>query len=122
MNLNQVTISVKNVEKSIEFYQKLGLNLIVKSLPEYARFECIDGNATFSLHRNEEANNGTWIYFEVDNVDIKINELLENDFIIDELPEDKPWLWREARLKDLDNNIIIIYNAGENRKSPPWRI
>ena len=122
MNLNQVTISVKNVAQSILFYQKLGLNLIVKSLPDYARLECPDGDATFSLHRNEEANNGTWIYFEVDNVDIKIKELLENNFIINELPEDKPWLWREARLKDLDNNIIIIYNAGKNRKSPPWRI
>ena len=122
MNLNQVTISVKNVEQSILFYQKLGLNLIVKSVPDYARFECPDGDATFSLHRNEEANNGTWIYFEVGNVDVKINELLENNFIINELPEDKPWLWREARLKDLDNNIIIIYNAGKNRKSPPWRI
>lgn len=122
MNLNQVTISVKNVEQSILFYQKLGLNLIVKSVPDYARFECPDGDATFSLHRNEEANNGTWIYFEVDDVDVKINELLENNFIINELPEDKPWLWREARLKDLDNNIIIIYNAGKNRKSPPWRI
>ena len=122
MNLNQVTISVKNVAQSILFYQKLGLNLIVKSLPEYARFECPDGDATFSLHRNEDFNNGTWIYFEVDNVDVKISQLLENDFIIDELPEDKPWLWREARLKDLDNDIIIIYNAGKNRKSPPWRV
>ena len=122
MNLNQITILVKNVEQSILFYQKLGLNLIIKSLPEYARFECPTGDATFSLHRNEEANKGTWIYFEVDNVDIKINELLENNFIINELPEDKPWLWREARLKDLDNNIIIIYNAGKNRKIPPWRI
>ena len=122
MNLNQVTISVKNVEQSILFYQKLGLKLIVKSVPDYARFECPDGDATFSLHKNEETNNGTWIYFEVDNVDVKIKELLENNFIVEELPEDKPWLWREARLKDLDNNIIIIYNAGKNRKSPPWRI
>lgn len=122
MNLNQVTVSVKNVAESILFYQKLGLNLIVKSLPDYARFECTNGDATFSLHRNDEVNNGTWIYFEVDHVDDKINQLLENDFIINELPEGKPWLWREARLKDLDNNIIIIYTAGSNRKSPPWRI
>ena len=122
MNLNQVTISVKNVEQSILFYQKMGLTLIVKSLPDYARFECTNGDATFSLHRNEGLNNGTWIYFEVDNVDVKVKQLQENHFSIDEVPEDKPWLWREARLKDLDNNIIIIYNAGNNRKNPPWRI
>ena len=122
MNLNQVTISVKNVEQSILFYQKMGLTLIVKSLPDYARFECTNGDATFSLHRNKGLNNGTWIYFEVDNVDVKVKQLQENHFSIDEVPEDKPWLWREARLKDLDNNIIIIYNAGNNRKNPPWRI
>jgi catechol 2,3-dioxygenase-like lactoylglutathione lyase family enzyme len=41
MNLNQITISVKDVEKSIAFYEKLGFHLIVKSLPNYARFQCI---------------------------------------------------------------------------------
>lgn len=122
MNLNQVTISVKNVAESIVFYQNLGLNLIVRSLPDYARFECLAGDATFSLHKSEATNSGTWIYFEVDNVDLKISELLEKSITIDELPEDKPWLWREARLKDLDHNIIIIYSAGQHRKSPPWRI
>lgn len=123
MNLNQVTISVKNVEKSIAFYEKLGLWLIVKSIPNYARFECPEGDATFSLHFSEESKpNGTWIYFEVENLDEKVNELLDLNIAIEELPEDKPWLWREARLKDLDNNQIILFKAGTNRKNPPWRI
>ena len=50
MNLNQITVPSLNVEKSIAFYEKLGLKLIVKSLPNYARFECPDGNSTFSIH------------------------------------------------------------------------
>lgn len=33
MGLNQVTVAVSNVEKSIAFYKALGLKLIVKSLP-----------------------------------------------------------------------------------------
>lgn len=37
-------------------------------------------------------------------------------------PEDKPWLWREAHLYDLDGNKIIIYHAGNNRRNPPWRV
>ena len=122
MNLNQVTISVKDVEKSIDFYQKIGLKLIVKSLPNYARFECPEGDSTFSLHLSHEKNNGTWIYFEVENVDIKTKELLEKGFVFENFPEDKPWLWRESRLKDFDNKLIIIYNAAENRKNPPWKI
>ena len=32
------------------------------------------------------------------------------------------WLWKEASLNDPDGNKIIIYEAGKNRKNPPWRI
>ncbi|MBL0014021.1 MAG: VOC family protein [Flavobacterium sp.] len=123
MNLNQITVAVCDVEKSIEFYELLGLRLIVKSLPTYARFECPNHDATFSLHQSDQQNNNTtWIYFEVDCLDDKVNELLAKGFEFEELPNDKPWLWREARLKDLDNNQLILYYAGVNRKNPPWRI
>ena len=123
MNLNQVTISVLDVEKSILFYQSLGLNLIVHSTQHYARFECSNG-ATFSLHHVNELkdNDGTWIYFEVDNVDEQVKILQTKGIVFEELPDDKPWLWRESRLKDSDNNQIIIYHAGENRLNPPWKI
>ena len=50
MNLNQITVPSLDLSKSIPFYEKLGLTLIVKSMPHYARFVCPDGNATFSLH------------------------------------------------------------------------
>ena len=123
MNLNQITISVRDVAKSIRFYEQLGLQLIVKSLPTYARFQCPMGESTFSLHQSDEQNNSsTWIYFEVDNLDAKVNELLALGFEFEELPNDKPWLWREARLRDLDKNQLILYYAGVNRKNPPWRI
>ena len=49
MNLNQITVPSLDLTKSIPFYKKLGLNLIVKALPNYARFECPDGNSTFSF-------------------------------------------------------------------------
>jgi catechol 2,3-dioxygenase-like lactoylglutathione lyase family enzyme len=124
MNLNQVTVSVLNVENSILFYQKLGLTLIVKSLPNYARFLCKNGEATFSLHQSENKNSGnqTCIYFEVENLDEYVIELQTRGLSFDELPNDKPWLWRESRIKDLDGNQIILYYAGENRINPPWRI
>lgn len=35
---------------------------------------------------------------------------------------EQSWLWNEIHLHDLDNNKIIIYHAGKNRKNPPWRI
>ncbi|MFD2520910.1 VOC family protein [Emticicia soli] len=123
MNLNQITIPVSNIEQSVEFYETLGLKLIVKT-PHYARFECMQGDSTFSIHQAEKPvqDSGVWIYFEVDNVDEKISELIRKGMVIEELPDDKTWLWREARIKDLDNHLLIIYHAGVNRKSPPWRI
>src|SRR5215471_16476959 len=78
MNLNQVTIPVVNVEKSIAFYETLGLKLIVRALPHYARFECPDGDSTFSLHevQNAPQENHAWIYFEVENLDEYVQQLI----------------------------------------------
>jgi len=124
MNLNQITVPVTDVEKSIRFYEKLGLRLIVKSLPTYARFECTEGSSTFSLHQvdNLPKGEGVWVYFEIQNLDDYVNSLIDKGLVFEELPNDKPWLWRESRLKDPDNNQIIFYFAGSNRTNPPWRI
>ena len=124
MILNQITIPVIDVQKSIEFYKKLGLILIVESLPHCARFQCPDGNATFSLHRVNQlpTGEGIWIYFEVEKLDLYVELLINLGIVFEELPNDKPWLWREARLKDIDYNQLILYFAGTNRTDPPWKI
>ncbi len=51
MNLNQVTMPSTNVKAAVEFYRRLGLQQIVDGLPDYARLECPDGEATFSETR-----------------------------------------------------------------------
>jgi catechol 2,3-dioxygenase-like lactoylglutathione lyase family enzyme len=124
MNLNQITIPALALPKSIQFYQALGLKLIVESLPHYARFECKEGNSTFSIHKVEQLpkGEGIWIYFECENLDEYVSELSNKGFEFEELPNDKNWLWREARLKDPDNNQLILYYAGSNRLNPPWKI
>ena len=124
MNLNQVTIPSVDVAKAVTFYKTLGLQLIVDALPRYARFECPDGDATFSIHKVDTLpkGNGITVYFENDNLDKKVENLLKKGITFEELPNDKTWKWREARLKDPDNNQIVIFRAGKNRKNPPWRI
>lgn len=124
MNLNQITIPSLDLGQSVPFYEKLGLQLIVRSLPHYARFVCPDGGSTFSIHQVESLpkGEGIYVYFECNNLDSYVNKLLEKGFQFEELPNDKSWLWREARLKDLDNNQLILYFAGENRLNPPWKI
>ncbi|MFT5917627.1 MAG: catechol 2,3-dioxygenase-like lactoylglutathione lyase family enzyme [Bacteroidia bacterium] len=124
MNLNQITIPSLDLEKSIPFYEKLGLKLIVKSLPNYARFECSDGGSTFSIHKVEKrpVGDGIYVYFEVENLDERVAELIDLGIEFEELPNDKSWLWREARLKDLDGNQLILFYGGENRVNPPWKL
>ncbi len=124
MNLNQVTVPSLNVENSISFYNTLGLQLIVKALPHYARFVCPDGDSTFSVHQVEELpkGEGVSIYFECADLDETVANLLEKGIDFYESPSDRPWLWREARLRDPYNNHLILFFAGENRLNPPWRI
>ncbi len=124
MNLNQITVPAINVEKSIAFYKKLGLHLIVEALPHYARFECPKGNATFSIHQVEKLpkGEGVYVYFETEILDQEVERLIAEGIIFDQLPIDQRWLWREARLKDPDGNLIVLYFAGDNRKNPPWRV
>lgn len=124
MNLNQITIPSLELSRSIQFYEKLGLKLIVSSTSHYARFECPDGNSTFSIHQVKELpkGEGIYIYFECDKLDDYVSELIIKGIEFEELPNDKSWLWREARLKDLDGNQLILYYGGENRLNPPWRI
>jgi catechol 2,3-dioxygenase-like lactoylglutathione lyase family enzyme len=124
MNLNQVTVPSLDVEKSIAFYETLGLRLIVRALPHYARFVCPQGNTTFSLHQvaTLPSGEGTWEYFEINNLDEVVSELIKKGIVFETKPTDQTWLWREARLKDPDGNQLILYYAGENRVDPPWRI
>ena len=124
MNLNQLSIPSLDLTKSIPFYEKLGLELIVKSHPHYARFICPDGDSTFSIHQAEKLpeGEGVYIYFECKNLDEKVAELKSDGIEFELDPTDQRWLWREARLKDLDGNQLILYYGGENRLNPPWRI
>ena len=124
MTLNQITVPSIDLSISIPFYQKLGLQLIVKALPHYARFVCPVGEATFSLHQVEQlpAGEGIYVYFEIENLDEYVADLVKKGIEFDELPNDKNWLWREARLKDIDGNQLILYYAGDNRLNPPWRV
>ena len=124
MNLNQVTVPSTDLSVSIPFYEKLGLKLIVSTSEHYARFECPDGDSTFSIHKTDKlpTGQGVVIYFEDDDLDAKVQQLLKLGIEFNLLPTDQPWLWREAHLTDPDGNQIILFHAGNNRKNPPWKL
>ena len=109
MNLNQVTVAVTDVPRAIAFYRQLGLQLIVESLPDYARFCCPDGSATFSVSRVEHVQpSQSLIYFECDELDATVQRLQALGVQFSLLPTDQPWLWREAYLSDPDGNPLCL--------------
>lgn len=108
----------------MEFYQRLGLRLIVEDLPHYARFECPDGESTLSLEQTSErvTGPGAVVYFECEDLDETVRRLSAAGILFDSPPTDQPWLWREARLRDSDGNPLCLYWAARNRRYPPWRV
>ena len=122
MELNQVTVAVADIERSVRFYRTLGLVPVVLS-PHYARFACPDGRSTFSVHYHERpVASTTVVYFECDDLDRTVAALASAGLRFDDPPVDRPWLWREARLADPDGNRLCLYHAGSNRLDPPWRV
>lgn len=123
MDLNQVTLPATDVGRSVTFYKALGFTQIVANLPTYARFEC-QGGATFSLHHVEAvvADCGVVVYFECADLDDTYQGLVARGIQFDAAPVDQTWLWREAYLRDPDGNVLCLYQAGKNRRYPPWRL
>ena len=122
--LNQVTITGTDYSRSVDFYRRLGLKQIIDS-PEngYARFEAA-GGVTFSVQIDPEETISatTAIYFECEDLDERVEQLARSGIPFEHGPRNQPWMWREARLRDPDGNIIFFYKAGENRRFPPWRV
>ena len=123
MRLNQVTLSARHLDDSIAFYRLLGLRLIVQSA-HYARFECPDGEATFSLHLDPDfaGGSGAVVYFEHDVLDVLVADLQARGVVFDSPPQDQTWLWREACLSDPSGNRLCLFQAGRARRYPPWRL
>lgn len=122
MEMNQITLPVKNMEEAVTFYLALGFTQIVDT-PHYARFSCPKGNSTFSLSlESEEFKNGAIIYFETEELDKLVETLVKKGIQFVQLPTEQRYLWKEAVLRDPSGNNIKLFWAGENRLSPPWKV
>ena len=122
MRLNQVTLAVSDLDRSVAFYRALGLKQIVAD-DDYARFVCPDGESTLSLAVKEVVPpSATTVFLECDDLDATVSALEDAGLSFEHPPIDQPWLWREARLRDPDGNPLCLFHAGENRLNPPWRL
>jgi len=117
MRLNQISVPLIDFAASRDFYEDMGLRLIVDSPDKgYARFET-PGGATLSIRGDSHA-----LYFECDDLDARVAALQSIGFVFDSEPVGQDWGWREAWLVDPAGNRLCLFSAGEYRRYPPWRV
>lgn len=120
--LNQITLMARDYVASVAFYRLLGLTQIVDSAANgYARFEAANG-VTLSIHSGAGESQGTVTYLESGALDAWVAWLARKGVRFDQMPRDEEWGWREARLTDPAGNALCLYQAGEYRRYPPWRM
>lgn len=124
--LNQITLPARDYAASVAFYKQLGLTQIVDSsgaegIGGYARFEAANG-VTLSIHVGDGEAGGAATYLESGALDAWVAYLARRGVRFDQMPKDEDWGWREARLTDPAGNRLCLYQAGEYRRYPPWRI
>lgn len=121
--LNQFTLPAQDYAASVAFYKLMGLTQIVDSPANgYARFEAVNG-VTLSIHVGETATaGGATTYLESGALDAWVAYLARRGVRFDHMPRDEEWGWREARLTDPAGNCLCLYQAGEYRRYPPWRL
>jgi hydroxymethylpyrimidine/phosphomethylpyrimidine kinase len=100
----------------------MGLAQIVDSPGNgYARFEAANG-VTLSIHVGDGVAGGATAYLESGALDAWVAYLARRGVQFEQMPQDEQWGWREARLSDPAGNRLCLYQAGEYRRYPPWRI
>jgi catechol 2,3-dioxygenase-like lactoylglutathione lyase family enzyme len=121
VNLNHVALPALDIALSSAFYRNLGCEQLVAS-PHYARFLSPAGEATFSVHLTDPVAPGVVVYFECTDLDAQVAALTARGVRFTDRPADQLWQWREARLTDPAGNLLCLFQAGETRRNPPWRI
>ncbi len=120
--LNQFTLPATDYAASVAFFKQMGLTLIVDSPDNgYARFEAANG-VTLSIHVGDGAAGGATTYLESGALDAWVAYLARRGVRFEQMPTDEEWGWREARLSDPAGNRLCLYQAGEYRRYPPWRV
>lgn len=124
MRIAHAILHVADIPRARAFYETIGFQLIV-SADHYCRFIVGEGT-TLSIERHDApiaASAPTYFEFDAaEALDSEIARLAKAGLAIAEAPNDKKWLWREARLIDPDGHILIYFFAGANKLDPPWRV
>ena len=121
IDFNHVLIYVRDVKRASRFYRDLLGFQMIEETADYARLRSPNSNSTIGLHKlsgqmpSLPAHEGIRLYFEVKDLDQLCRKLSSEGVKIDEMPENMPWGWRHAYLRDPDGHELSLYWAGEKR-------
>lgn len=121
MRLNHVTLPSDDLAASMAFYEALGLEMIVREDPRYARF-AVDDGSTLSVEVSGGKAGAAEIFLRCVDVDADVAAAEKRGLKFDWPPTDQSYLWRTAGLRDPAGNLIVLFTAGDNQHFPPWRL
>ena len=126
LTFNHAILYVKDAKEAVAFYRDLLGFKVVSSMDGYARIKAPRGGSTIGLHefgpgmkRPPRGAMSHRLYFEVRNLDAFCARLKKRGVKFDQEPEDMPWGWRHAYLKDPDGHPLSLYFAGSRRLKAP---
>ncbi len=116
LDFNHAMVYVSDVAQAKRFYADLlGFRVIEEAEGFYARLRSPGSTTTLALHKREPGVSGMRLYFEVPRLDDFCAQLAKQGVKFDKVPEDMPWGWRHAYLRDPDGHEISLYLAGAKR-------
>lgn len=122
LEFNHAMIYTARFPRALKFYRDaLGFEVVDSYPGAYARMKSPLGGATIALHTldpGQQMNSkteGLRLYFEVKDLDAFCKALGKKGVKLDQMPEDMPWGWRHAYLRDPDGHEISLYWAGKAR-------
>ena len=119
-SVSGITCYVKNLSKTIKFYETLGFETKKKDAYHatlYSNWFWIDFLAIAKNERDEfikgadlaNRGAGVFLYLSVDNVDEFYKDLLSKRLKPSTKPQDQPWGNREFILRDPDGYNLVIF-------------
>lgn len=115
MPARHLKLIVADLERSVSFYKALGLILVSHNSPVFARFTCLNGDATLSLAVTQSAPvpPTSQLFFECEAGGPTERPKVRSMRAVQD-PTDLQGAWREARLWDPDGHSIRLYFARDS--------
>jgi catechol 2,3-dioxygenase-like lactoylglutathione lyase family enzyme len=121
LDFNHAMLYVGDLDRSVAFYEALGLSVVDRYDGGYARLRFPGGSGSLALHvedGRDTATPGSRLYFEVEEIERFCRDLEAHGISFSDPLARRAWGWDHAYLLDPDGHEISLYRAGSERLDP----